>query len=217
MPFTVLVVDDDADTRLNLCDILHLDGFHVEAVGTAADALARHDWGRYGAILLDHRLPDGSADELLPQLCQLAPDAAVVIVTGFADVPATISAFRLGAADYVLKPINPDELRGRLGRIAEHWRDRKALRDSQALTRSILDSLIAHIAVLDRDGQIVAINAAWEGFARLHGANMPQCGVGMNYLDVCRRSSGPYGDEAPLVERGIRAVLSGEEEQFSIE
>jgi signal transduction histidine kinase len=141
VPFTVLVVDDDPDTRVNLCDILELDGHRVEAVGTAAEALARNDWDRYGAVILDRRLPDGTAEDLLPRLRRLAPDAAVVIVTGFADVPATIAAFRLGAADYVLKPVNADELRARLGRIAEHRRDREALRERTEELRATTQQL----------------------------------------------------------------------------
>jgi len=127
MPFTILVIDDDADTRQNLRDILELDGYHVETVGTAAEALTRTDWGRYGAVLLDRKLPDGTAEDLLPQLRRLAPDAPVTIVTGSADVQATIAAFRLGASDYILKPINPDELRTRLGRIADHRLSKTAL------------------------------------------------------------------------------------------
>lgn len=125
--FTALVVDDDADTVQNLRDILELDCYQVETAGTAAEALKRGDWDRYGAVILDRKLPDGTAEDLLPQLRQLAPKAAVVIITGTADIQATIAAFRLGATDYILKPINPDELRTRLGRIAEHRRDQEAL------------------------------------------------------------------------------------------
>jgi len=130
MPFTVLVIDDDADTRQNLRDILELDGYHVEAAGNVAEALLRNDWDRYGAVLLDRKLPDGTAEEVLPQLRRLVPEAPVTIITGSADVQATIDAFRLGAADYILKPINPDELRTRLGRIGDHRRSRKALQES---------------------------------------------------------------------------------------
>jgi signal transduction histidine kinase len=216
-PFTVLVVDDDPDTRANLRDILELDGFRVEGAGTAAEALARTDWGRYGAVLLDRRLPDGTAEDLLPRLRTLAPDAAVVIITGSADVGATVAAFRLGAADYVFKPVNPDELRARLGRIAGHRRDRDALRETQAFARGVLDSLAASIAVLDRAGTIVAVNAAWEEFARRHGADLGRCGVGANYLDVCRRVTGPHGDEAPVVERGLRDILAGDRDRFAVE
>src|SRR4051812_26419893 len=73
----VLVVDDDPDTRANLCDILELDGHRVETASTAAEVLGRADWSRYAAILLDRKLPDASAEEFLPRLRQLAPEAAI--------------------------------------------------------------------------------------------------------------------------------------------
>src|SRR5690349_7107382 len=107
----VLIVDDDADTRSNLCDILELDQFQIETAGTVAEALNRTDWDRISAVILDRRLPDGNAEELLPRLRNLAPEAAVLIVTGYADLQGAIAALRQGAADYILKPINPDALR----------------------------------------------------------------------------------------------------------
>src|SRR6516165_3659429 len=120
--FLVLVVDDDPDTRSNLCDILELDDYRIETAGTAAEVLRRSDWDRVAAILLDRRLPDGNAEELLPQLRQLAPEAAILIVTGYADLQGAIAALRQGAADYILKPINADALRASLTRIAERRR-----------------------------------------------------------------------------------------------
>ncbi len=62
------MVEDDADTRANLRDILELDDHRVETAGTAAEALGRGDWSTFSAILLDRRLPDATADELLPRL-----------------------------------------------------------------------------------------------------------------------------------------------------
>jgi DNA-binding NtrC family response regulator len=59
----VLVVDDDPDQRANLCDILELDGYHIETAGTVAEVAARSDWSAIDAILLDRRLPDGTAEE----------------------------------------------------------------------------------------------------------------------------------------------------------
>src|SRR6516162_5314370 len=122
LPLHVLVVDDDPDTRSNLADILELDGYKVETCGTAREALARDNWSEYSAILLDRRLPDGNAEALLPKLRELAPQAAVLVVTGYGDVHSAVAAIRLGAADYLLKPIDSGELRARLGRIAEHRR-----------------------------------------------------------------------------------------------
>lgn len=121
-PLHVLVIDDDADTRANLCDILELDGYHVETAGSAAEAVNRDNWSDFGAIILDRRLPDGNADMLLPRLRQLAPNAAIMIVTGYADLEGAITAIRQGAADYITKPINPDLIRARLARIADRKR-----------------------------------------------------------------------------------------------
>jgi two-component system sensor kinase FixL len=121
-PLHVLVIDDDADTRANLGDILELDDYRVETAATAAEALDRKDWSRFAAILLDRKLPDGSADELLPRLKQLAPGAAILIVTGYADLEGAITAIRQGAADYIVKPINADLIRSRLAGIAERKR-----------------------------------------------------------------------------------------------
>src|ERR1051325_11601160 len=118
----VLVVEDDADTRANLCDILELDGYAVETAGTATEALARDDWPKISAVMLDRKLPDGSAEELLPRLKRLAPTAAIMIVTGYADLEGAITAIRQGAADYITKPINPDLIRNRLAQIAERKR-----------------------------------------------------------------------------------------------
>jgi signal transduction histidine kinase len=127
----VLVIDDDADTRANLRDILELDGYRVETAGSAAEALQRGSWPSISAVLLDRKLPDSSAEELLPRLKQLAPDAAIVIVTGYADLEGAIAAIRQGAADYITKPINPDLIRNRLARIAEQKRLALELKHAQ--------------------------------------------------------------------------------------
>ena len=115
----VLVIDDDADARANLCDILEPDGWQVETAGSAAEAFARDDWAELTAILLDRKLPDGSAEDLLPRLKHLAPQAAILIVTGHSHIEGAIAAIREGAADYILKPVNADVIRSRLGSIVE--------------------------------------------------------------------------------------------------
>ena len=137
----ILIVEDDADTRDNLRDILELDGHRIDEAATAAEALDREDWSAYATILLDRKLPDGTAADLLPRLRRLAPTSAVIVVTGHADVDGAIEALRQGAIDYLLKPIDPDELRARLGRIAEHRRLEEAHRESERFARSVLDSL----------------------------------------------------------------------------
>lgn len=131
LPFSILIIEDDADTRSNLVDILEFDGYELLTAGTAAEALRRDDWSRLFAIILDRRLPDGSGQELLPHLRKLAPEAAIVVVTGYSDLEGAIAALRQGAADYIIKPVDPETLRSRLARIAEHWRVREVLQQTQ--------------------------------------------------------------------------------------
>jgi two-component system, LuxR family, sensor kinase FixL len=159
-PLRVLVIDDDADTRSNLGDILELDGYEVETAGTVAEALDRDSWPHLGAIILDRKLPDGSAENLLPRLRQLAPQAAVLVVTGYADVQGAVAAIRQGAADYLLKPVDADELRARVGRIAEHRRAELAVQRQTRILRSVLDTINDAVMVVDEHGNVALFNPA---------------------------------------------------------
>ncbi len=90
------------------------------------------------------------------------------------------------------------------------------LRQSEAFNDSVLNSLSAHVAVLDHNGVIISVNDSWRTFARGNDAPVNLVNpIGVNYLDVCHRSSGlHHGEEASAVETGIRAVLRGEQPSF---
>lgn len=154
----VLVVEDDPDTRANLCDILEMDGCEVAAAGTAAEALHRDDWGSYAAILLDWRLPDASAETLLPELRALAPDAAVIVSTGVAGMEGAVVALRHGAADYITKPVDADLLRASLRRVAEQRRLLREKARSEAAFRSLVEAAGSMIVILRPGGTIAYIN-----------------------------------------------------------
>jgi PAS domain S-box-containing protein len=154
----ILVVDDDADTRANLRDILELDDYEVVSAGSGAEALARDDWARFAAVLLDRLLPDGTADLLLPRLKRLAPHAAVLIVTGHSDLQGAIEALRQGAADYILKPINAEALRASLARVAERQRLAAAKERSEAAFRTLVEAAPCLIVILRPDGTIAYCN-----------------------------------------------------------
>lgn len=115
----VFVIEDDPDTCSNLCQILELNGYCVAAARTAAEALAASQVTCAAVILLDRHLPDATAEHILPKLKQFAPQAEILVITGHADLDSAIAALRFGAADYLLKPINPEMLRVRLQRIAQ--------------------------------------------------------------------------------------------------
>ena len=88
----------------------------------------------------------------------------------------------------------------------------------QSLHSSVLDSLSAHIAVLDRDGVIFAVNRAWREFARLNGdLHLQRTGVGVNYLAVCQAAKGSWSEEAEAVADAIQRMLQGKLAEYSIE
>jgi PAS domain S-box-containing protein len=92
--------------------------------------------------------------------------------------------------------------------------DRRRLRDFLVST---LNALSAHIAVLDAEGTIVAVNEAWRRFADENQLGWPNYGVGRNYLAVCDAALGQASEGAQRAQQGIRDVMDGRREQFWME
>lgn len=91
--------------------------------------------------------------------------------------------------------------------------------DAPAVDSSdVLDSLTAHIAVLDAEGSILTVNEGWRRFALENGGDADRCSVGANYLSTCEEAVRRGGDgAAEAVARGLRAVLQGVSLSFSAE
>lgn len=93
-----------------------------------------------------------------------------------------------------------------------------SLRKSEELNRKTLQALPAHIAVIDRTGVIISVNNAWMTFACENDLNGEAgVAVGVNYLDICRRSARESDVDAAAALAGIEAILSGEQNQFTLE
>jgi signal transduction histidine kinase len=104
------------------------------------------------------------------------------------------------------------------GRVFLLRRAGEQLRHAEAARQAaILDMLPAHIAVLDPRGVIVSVNEAWRAFAAANGLPDPDHAIGLSYVDVCDRARGRDSAEANEVGNGIRAVLDGGLECFSME
>ena len=100
--------------------------------------------------------------------------------------------------------------------ITERKQAEEALRRTQGLNQAVLGSLAANIAVLDREGHIIAVNEAWKRFAYENdGAAVADC-VGVNYLQVCRDAQ-ESGDGGWAALNGIQAVLDGTLHNFVLE
>ena len=87
---------------------------------------------------------------------------------------------------------------------------------SQELQQT-LDSLSAHIAILDESGEIIAVNGAWRAFAEANGGDPGMVSEGANYLRACESATGRNAEHAAAFAEGVRAVLSGRRESFEME
>jgi len=112
----VLIVEDDPDAALTLREMIGSERFTVAVANTLRDARRRIALQHPDIMLLDLHLPDGSGMELFKDE-QFAASCEVVLVTGHASLETSIQALRLGAADYLVKPINMRQLQGVLSRF----------------------------------------------------------------------------------------------------
>jgi len=82
------------------------------------------------------------------------------------------------------------------------------------LYKVVIDSLSAHVAILDDQGQIVETNRAWQNYAQENGMKESFDSVGMNYLSICEVASDDKDNEAEQVAKGIREVIAGKSDEF---
>ena len=128
----VLITDDEAGVRRFLQRVLQRQGYDIVAVGDGASALAALEASQFDVCLTDLRLPDMSGIDVLERAKQLYPDTEVIILTGHGDLGTAIEALRLGAYDYLQKPIVDLEIiRISISRALE--RQRMARRNKQLL------------------------------------------------------------------------------------
>ena len=109
----VLIVDDDLGTREGFKDILRSEnGFDVATAATGREGLALARRQTFNAILIDLHLPDISGIDVLRDILATDPDVPIVIMTAFGTMTSAIEALKLGALDYVSKPLVGDDLVG---------------------------------------------------------------------------------------------------------
>jgi DNA-binding NtrC family response regulator len=179
----LLVEDNEADyilTRERL-DEVSPGRFELHWVCSYDEGLTSLCSGAYDVCLLDSRLGSRSGIDILLQANETGCSIPTILLTGFDTPEVDEQALRARAADYLVKnDLTGRELARAICYAMEHGRAAQTVKQSQQFFQSTLDSLSAHIAVLDETGTIVAVNQAWRHYAQQNGCIGGECGMGIN-------------------------------------
>jgi two-component system, NtrC family, response regulator AtoC len=189
-----LVVDDDSDTAETMAMLIANEGFTVATAGSLRDARRQMALQEPDIVLLDLMLPDGSGMELFNDAKQL-PNAELVLITGHASLDTSIQALRLGAADYLVKPMSLKQLQGVLSRVTRP----SALKAAAGDMESVLESE-GHFGALW--GRAAPMRRVYQQIVRVAGTAVSvfitgESGSGKELVargvhDLSRRRSQPF-------------------------
>ncbi len=216
----LLIRDDDADAVLTLDAVAALSSFKADVTvsptyATGLEALRGRD---YDVVLLNERLGDRTGLELLDEAFAGAVDVPVVLLIGPVEHGIDAAVTAAGICHVLEKAdVTPAGLERSIRYALERARGDAELRRTRAFLRAVLDALPDHVAILDEDGTILAVNDVWSRFASENGDMSGRSAVGANYLAVCDAARGPSAEGAAEVARGIRDIIGGLRDRFTLE
>jgi DNA-binding NtrC family response regulator len=115
----VLIVDDEKNVRMMYRAALETEGFDVAEAESGAQAVERFDKSKFDVAVLDLRMPEMDGLELLQAMRDKNIKTPAVIITAYGDMPNAVKAMKLGAIDFLPKPVTPEQLRTLLDEVIE--------------------------------------------------------------------------------------------------
>lgn len=122
----ILIIDDDMDMCSLLSRFLQRNGFETEAAHTGHKGLARFQENQFDIVLCDFRLGDKDGRDVLQEIKSISPLTIVIIITGYSDIKTAVDVIKLGAFDYITKPLIPDEVLNVIGKALKASASREA-------------------------------------------------------------------------------------------
>jgi DNA-binding NtrC family response regulator len=116
----ILLADDERDFRVAVAEALRAAGHEVVQVGTADEAMGILARDAFDVLLTDLRMPGRSGLDLLREAASKLPDAILIVLTAYGSMESAIEALRIGAHDYMLKPLRIEALRLKIDRLLVH-------------------------------------------------------------------------------------------------
>ena len=123
----VLIIDDDIDLCVLLERFLTRKGFEVEYAHSGKKGVTRFREGAFEIVICDYRLGDKEGKDVLKEIKAISPETIVLIITGYSDIKTAIDVIKLGAYDYITKPLIPDEVINVLNAAMQAPRERESM------------------------------------------------------------------------------------------
>ena len=156
----ILVVDDDLSIGKLLALTLESEGYHPVVFNRSEEALAFSKDTDFCLAFIDINLPDGSGLEVAVQLKQDDPVREVVFITGSGSLDNAVKAIKIGAYDYLKKPIRIDEFKLCLKRFQEKQALREQIRRVEQRHFQLVQNIPLLIYILNKELQLVFVSAA---------------------------------------------------------
>ena len=119
----VLIIDDDIDLCLLLSRFLNKNGFETATAHSGAKGIALYDPANFDVVIADYRLDDMDGIKLIKGLKAKDPHVAILVITGYSDIKTAVEVIKLGAFDYITKPLIPDEVLSILNNLLNRKED----------------------------------------------------------------------------------------------
>jgi len=139
----VLVIDDDADMCILLNRFLKKNDFDVDSATTSFSGMEKFKIQKPDIVLCDYRLEDGkNGKDVLLEIKKLRPETIVIIITGYSDIKIAVDVIRMGAVDYITKPLVPDEVLNVVNQALANLTTKRSF--SQTIQPKEKESIIDH-------------------------------------------------------------------------
>jgi signal transduction histidine kinase len=170
----ILIVDDDANIREGVGDILDASGYETAQASSGAEAVAQVKKTSFDVILMDYNLTDGTGIDAIKQIRALNADSQILMITGNASLDAAVRAIQESVDDFLQKPVNPDQLKRAISKSLEKMKlrqeNRRLIEDlkkvNDQLTRlSAMKSKFMSMASHDLSNSLMTLQVSFEMLA----------------------------------------------------
>ncbi len=201
MSFTVLIVDDEENARLNIASFLTSQDYEVFGVSSLKEAREFINKGNADIILLDVQLPDGYGPTLLEETARMPMRPPIILITAYGEIDMAVEAMKNGAHDFLQKPIQLNQLDKSLQRAAENVAMRRELAHLRKTQHQDFDFII---------GKSGAIHSVFDQAERAAAAAVSvlitgETGTGKEILAAVIRQKGPRANK-PFIDINCAAI-----------